>query len=657
MVAQPWVGFKRGVANAFLVLSREQKMEAEALASAKGEHAGAESSKRSVAPAAWQLAATMRRRVLLLLVVLTTCCMTALLASTQPLADHTLLRVAHLSLFALLFAWVAAGFFTAMMGFWVQLRGDPHAISAAGLPRGALRADARTAVIMPICNEQVTTVFAGLRATCESLAATGAAELFDVYVLSDTADPALRAAEIAAWESLRNSAGTGVRVYYRWRERRTRRKAGNVADFCRRWGRNYLYMVVLDADSVMTGECLVTLVRLMEAHPQAGIIQTAPRTCGADTLHARAQQFAGRVAGRLFTMGMRYWQLGESHYWGHNAIIRVEPFMRHCGLAALTAKDGSKQHVLSHDFMEAALMGRAGYQTWLVSDLEGSYEQQPANLLEELQRDRRWCQGNMLNARLIAEPGLSGVHRAMLATGVMAYASAPLWLAYLLLGSAIWLLGESTPPAEVSGMPVEMIGLWAATALMLFLPRVLGVATIVLNGEQSGYGGTVALIKGAVLEAGLSMFQAPLRMIGHTVSVLVAVTGLSLEWKSPAREAQDIGWGTAGRYFALLTGVLAVLMLGVWLINPGAIAWMLPVVLPLVLAVPFTVLTSQTALGKRLRASRLLLIPEELRVPGVLQHAWSYAKGTPIRLWAERLARPTSGSVRLPAKLARKSAA
>ena len=627
MVAQPWTGFRRGLAQAIFG------------AGATGESAPAA---EIAQPAPWQQAAARRRNALLWLIGLSTCGTTALLAATQPLADHPVLRIAHLMLFALLFAWIAAGFFTAMMGFLVQLRGDPHAISVKGMARGPLRADARTAVIMPICNEQVTTVFAGLRATCESLAATGAAELFDVYVLSDTADPALRAAELAAWESLRNSAGTGVRVYYRVRERRTRRKAGNVADFCRRWGRNYRYMVVLDADSVMTGECLVTLVRLMQAHPQAGIIQTAPRTCGLDTLHARAQQFAGRVAGRLFTVGMRYWQLGDSHYWGHNAIIRVEPFMRHCGLAPIEAKDGTQKHVLSHDFMEAALMGRAGYQTWLVSDLEGSYEQQPANLLEELQRDRRWCQGNMLNARFIAEPGLSGVHRAMLATGVMAYASAPLWLCYLLLGSAIWLLGDAAPVEKTAGVPIEIIGLWAATGVMLFLPRVLGVASIVLNGEQREYGGTLNLVKGAVLEAGLSMFQAPLRMVGHTMSVLVAVTGLRLDWKSPAREAQDIEWGAATRHFAPMVGVMSALTIAALLINPGAMPWLLPVVLPLLLAVPCTVFTSQVGLGRRVRAGGLLLIPEERRVPSVLQHAWSYAKGTPIRLWAERLARRAS---------------
>src|SRR5690606_29562894 len=344
-------------------------------------------------------------------------------------------------LFALLFAWVAAGCLTAIMGFFVMLRGDPHAMSRHSADNSRpLSPQARTALIMPICNEDVATVFAGLRASCESLAATGEGELFDVFILSDSSDPAIRAAELSAWRTLRETLGS-ARIHYRWRPVRTKRKAGNVADFCRRWGRDFRYMIVLDADSVMSGDCMVTLVRLMETHPKAGILQTAPQAVGHATLHARAQQFASRVTGRLFTAGMQYWQLGEAHYWGHNAIIRVAPFMKHCALAALPGKGALSGDILSHDFVEAALMRRAGYHVWLVHDLTGSYEQQPPHILAELQRDRRWCQGNLQNARLIAEPGLHAVHRGMLATGAMSYLSAPLWLGYVALGAALWLVG------------------------------------------------------------------------------------------------------------------------------------------------------------------------------------------------------------------------
>jgi membrane glycosyltransferase len=259
------------------------------------------------------------------------------------------------------------------MGAWVMHRGDRHGLGLrnahAPIERGA-----RTAIVMPICNEDVATVFAGLRATCESLAVTGVLSLFDIYLLSDSADPAVRAAEQRAWQRLRQTLGDGAvgdggRVFYRWRRRRTRRKAGNIADFCRRWGRNYRYMVVLDADSIMHGDTLVALVRLMEQHPRAGIVQTLPQGFGHGTVHARLQQFGNRVTGRLFALGMAYWQLGESHYWGHNAILRVAPFMRHCGLGPLPGRGGLAGEILSHDFVEAALMRRAGYEVWLAPHL------------------------------------------------------------------------------------------------------------------------------------------------------------------------------------------------------------------------------------------------------------------------------------------------
>ncbi|SHL98587.1 membrane glycosyltransferase [Rhizobacter sp. OV335] len=637
MVAQPWRGFTRSLGELLVGtlagLGRLVQPGARAAVAAPAAPAQA--------PEAWERAAKARRRVLLGLVALSAAGATALLATVLPQHESAWLRNLQIGLYALLFAWVSAGFFTAMMGFWVLWRGDRHAMSASSVGNEPIHKAARTAIIMPICNEQVSTVFAGLRATVESLAATGASSLFDVYVLSDTNDPEIRAAELAAWAELRAEGGLADRIYYRWRTIRTKRKAGNVADFCRRFGKDYRYMVVLDADSVMSGDCLVKLVRLMEANPDAGILQTAPQACGLDTVHARSQQFAGRVAGRLFTAGMQYWQLGESHYWGHNAIIRVEPFMKHCGLAPLKGRGGLSGEILSHDFVEAALMRRAGYHVWLVHDLHGSYEQQPPNLLEELQRDRRWCQGNLQNARLIAEPGLHGVHRAMLLTGALAYLSAPLWLAFVLLGAGLWMFGGHPVFGATRELPVEMALLWLATAVMLAMPRVMGVAAIVMTKQQHRYGGTVALIKGAVLEGGLSVLQAPVRMMAHTLFVVVALTGLKLDWKSPPREASDIGWADAARRFMFISGGVALLSALVLWVQPQATLWLAPMGLPLLLAVPLVVLTSRSGLGQRLLANKLLLTPEEHSAPTVLRRAWAHARrAAPVRQFRDALNDP-----------------
>ncbi|CAN7646367.1 glucans biosynthesis glucosyltransferase MdoH [Variovorax sp. LjRoot84] len=619
MAPRPWRGFWNSIGTALLV-----KLGAGSAAQAARGAAPARAAKQP-----WQRAATQRRLAFMALTVFSTLIASTLFARVQPDYDNLWLEYSQIALYGLLSGWVVTGFVTALMGFYVSVRGDKHALSAKQVADHPMNPEARTAIIMPICNEDVATVFAGLRATCESVAATGHARQFDVFVLSDSYTPEVAAAERAAWEELRAALAESpnqpqVEVYYRLRKRRTHRKAGNVADFCRRWGKDYRYMVVLDADSVMSGDCLTSMVKLMEANPTAGIIQTATQAIGHVTLHARAQQFASRMTGRLFTLGMQFWQLGESHYWGHNAILRVEPFMEHCALAPIKGTGGMSGGIMSHDFVEAALMRRAGYHVWLVADLVGSYEQQPPDLLAELQRDRRWCQGNLQNARLMAEPGLHSVHRAMFVTGTMAYVSAPLWLAFLTLGTALWLTGSSVV-AHWLVMPMELAGLWLWTLCLLFLPRILGIAAVLMRGEQRQYGGIGSLLKSAALESALAIVQAPVRMLAHSLFVIVALTGIKLDWKSPPREAAAVPWRIAAAQLAPMTLVIAALAVGIALIDAGALAWLMPVGLPLLLAIPLTVLTSQIALGNSLRDRGFLLIPEESRSPAVLRRAWMHA--------------------------------
>ncbi|MGI4779587.1 MAG: glucans biosynthesis glucosyltransferase MdoH [Janthinobacterium lividum] len=617
MTPRPWRGFWNSVGTATLVKLG----------------AGDKSASTAPAPTAaelpWQRAAKQRRLVFMALALVSTVLASTLFAGVQPDYDNVWLEYGQIGLYGLLSGWVVTGFVTALMGFYVSVRGDKHSLSAKQVVGHPMNPEARTAIIMPICNEDVATVFAGLRATCESVAATGHAKHFDVFVLSDSYAPATAAAERAAWEDLRMALAESpnqpqVEVYYRLRTRRTHRKAGNVADFCRRWGKDYRYMVVLDADSVMSGDCLTSMVKLMEANPTAGIIQTATQAIGHVTLHARAQQFASRVTGRLFTLGMQFWQLGESHYWGHNAIIRVQPFMEHCALAPVKGTGGMSGGIMSHDFVEAALMRRAGYHVWLCADLVGSYEQQPPDLLSELQRDRRWCQGNLQNARLMAEPGLHPVHRAMFVTGTMAYASAPLWLAFLTLGTALWLSGSSIV-SNWNVLPMELAGLWLWTLILLFLPRILGITAVMMRGEQRQYGGLRGLLKSSALESALAIVQAPVRMLAHSLFVIVALTGIKLDWKSPPREAAAVPWRIAFNQLAPMSLVVCVLAVGIALIDPSALIWLMPVGLPLLLAIPLTVLTSQIALGTTLRDRGFLLVPEESRSPAVLRRAWMHA--------------------------------
>jgi len=614
MHAHPWFGFLKGMAFAMWPgMAWPQPARARTDA------------------ATWRLAAAQRRLLLLASAFALGGVGLALQLAAAP-GDTTPAWAVATALSTLLFAWVGVGFVTALMGAWVLWRGDPQGLHLRE-PNAPIDRQARTALIMPICNEDIATVFGGLRATCESLASTGALGLFDIFVLSDTSDQALVAAEKQAWARLSASLGDlpvreGGRIFYRQRRRRTRRKAGNVADFCRRWGAQYRYMIVLDADSTMRGDTLVKLVRLMEQEPHAGIIQTLPQSSGHSTLHARAQQFGSRVTGRLFAAGMAYWQLGDSHYWGHNAILRVAPFMRHCALAPLPGRGGLAGDILSHDFVEAALMGRAGWDVWLVPELQGSWEQNPPHLLDELQRDRRWCQGNLQNARLIAEPGWRPAHRAMFATGAMAYLTGPLWLAFVVAGLA-------------SGGGGISLALWALTLLLLLLPRVLGVLGVLQRGEQGQYGGVARLVWGAVTELMLSALQAPLRMVAHSSFVIGALTGLRLDWKSPARADAAVGWHAAfARVGALCLaalgglGALLLALRGRAAATPQALLQLLPLLLPLGLAAPFAVATGHPRLGAWFDRLGLFWMADERRLPRPL------AQAAARRAWLDLIPKP-----------------
>jgi membrane glycosyltransferase len=576
-------------------------------------------------PDGWQLRATaaLRRLLLALLVLAQTGGFAyGLVNYVLPYHGQQPLELAILALSTILFAWVSLGFWTAVTGFLVMMLGrDRHAITRSAAPGAALPTEARTAVVMPICNEAVARVFAGLRATYESVAAVGALGHFDFFVLSDSSEPDTLAAERHAWRQLCESVGGFGHVFYRWRRHRIKRKSGNVADFCRRWGSQYRYMVVMDADSVMTGECLTTLVRLMEANPTSGIIQTVPRGAGRDTPYARVQQFATQIYGPLFTAGLQFWQLGESYYWGHNAIIRVAPFMRHCALGRLPGRGPLAGEILSHDFVEAALMRRAGWKVWMAYDLAGSYEEMPPNLLDELKRDRRWCRGNLINSRLFLWGSLHPAHRAVFMTGVMAYVSAPLWLLSLALSSAFAVLSTVVAPTYFVA-PRQLFPIWPewdarstllftlVTVGVLFLPKILGAILALRRGARP-FGGGAGLTLSVLLEMLLSAALAPVRMLFHTQFVLAALTNLQFSWKSPPREDAETTWGEATRRHGLHT-LFGLGWAGVvyWL-APGYLLWMLPIVGALVLAIPISVLSSRVAIGRALRRVRLFVIPEE----------------------------------------------
>ncbi len=584
----------------------------------------------------WTRVAHRRRLLLSVLVLIPSVVASAFMVDVLPHQGGTWLEVAIVLFFGALFGWISIGFWTALLGFLLLVaRRDRFAITQleGGSEPETIDAGARTAIIMPICDEPVDRVFAGLRAIHRSLERAKALDHFHFFVLSDSSTPGTWVREEEAWSDWCRATGGFGRIFYRRRRVRLRRKSGNVADFCRRWGAQYRYMVTLDADSVMSGETLVRLVRMMERHPDVGMIQTAPVAVNRRSLLARVQQFAGRIYGPMFAAGLHFWQLGDGQYWGHNTIIRIAPFMRHCSLPRLPGRPPLGGEILSHDFVEAALMGRAGWTLWLAYDLGGSYEEVPSTLLEEMKRDRRWCQGNLQHLRLLFTEGLFGAHRALFLNGVLSYVTALLWFSFLTLSTAEAVVnalrepeyfphGASLFPEWPVWRPDWALTLLAVTGMILFLPKVLGVLLIIFRfkgRDPAAFGGAAKLTISVFLEVVLSSLLAPIRMVFHSRFVVQNLLGRTVVWRSQTREDAETSWREAFRHHGLDTLVASAWGTALYWLNPDYFWWITPIIGALILSIPLSVWASRVSLGERARALGLFLVPEESRPPAEIR--------------------------------------
>lgn len=574
--------------------------------------------------ASWRPVAFRRRLLLVVLVAAQTLAGLWLFAQSLPDQAGSWPITAALLVFGILFAWIGVGFWTAVFGF-VALRfgGDPSNLGRQFPSPETETADlAPTAVVLPIYHEPVQRTLAGLKAIYRELEQTGRAKAVDFYLLSDSRDPEVWLEEQAACAELRQVLGAHQRLFYRRRTINQNYKSGNIADFLRRWGRQYRYMVVLDADSLLSASCISRLIGLMESRPQAGIIQTTPRLGRAETRFARLQQFANRCYGRLYSAGLASIQLGEATYWGHNAIIRTEPFMRHCGLRKLRGPGLFRGPVLSHDFIEAALMGRAGYEVWLEPSISGSFEESPPTLEDDLVRDRRWCRGNLQHLWLLATLGrLRLAHRMALVTGILSYLASPLWLLFLGLSGYVALAGPESAPALPGVLANADTGsdrgvlLVAITALLLFGPRLLALLDQGLAKRAVKFGGMLRLCASTLTETLAALALAPIRMFAHTLYVLRALLNFSVGWQGQNRtdnSDQRTRLRRFGLPVAMAAGTLGLIQ---WQV-PALTPWALPVTLPVLLA---PLLTGW--LNRKPAGAGWLQTPEDHKAPAVIDLA------------------------------------
>ncbi len=564
--------------------------------------------------------------LLTLLVLIPAIVASQFMLAVLPHPGYGDLNGALAAVFGVLFGWIS-------IGLWISLAG---ALSLLARARSRLQApaatsrEARVALVVPVFREDPRPVCARIESIYRSLEAAGRLAQFDFFLLSDSNDADAWVEEEVAWAGLRARLGGDARIYYRRRRINIKRKSGNIADFCRRWGLQYRYMVVLDADSLMSGEVLGRMVDLMEHNPSVGLIQTLPAAIHQNTLFGRVQQFASRLYGPVFAAGLHFWHMGEGHYWGHNAIIRVAPFVRHCALPRLPGKGAFGGEIMSHDFVEAALLRRAGWEVWLEPSLEGSYEETPSTLLDELKRDRRWAQGNIQHMRLIFARGFVPLHRAVFVNGIMSYGSSLLWFIFLLLSTAEVVLHVLVPPRYFPStrvlFPVWPVWhpQWAAmllwfTLAILFVPKILSIGLALLDRRVRGFGGLSRLLAGVLSESVLSSLLAPVRMLFHTVFVVSVLAGRKTQWGPQARGDVATTWRQALRYHG--PGTMLAMTWGafVYALSPKYFWWLLPVMGAWIVAIPLSVWLSRVGPGRAARAAGLFVTPEESHPPPLLR--------------------------------------
>lgn len=543
------------------------------------------------------------------------------------------LEVVFLGLFTLLFAWVALSFVSALAGFVLIVTRRRRRLGLR--PEDPLPTPSvRTALLMPTYNEEPQRLMAGLQAIYESVRDTGRLAQFDFFILSDTTRGAIRVEEVLEFHRLRQRLDGATNLYYRHRADNSERKAGNIAEWVRRFGAAYPQMLILDADSLMTGDTIVRLAWGMEQHPDVGLIQSLPLIVNGNTLFARMQQFAGRVYGPVIAHGVAWWHGTESNYWGHNAVIRTKAFADHAGLPKLGGIRPFRGHVLSHDFVEAALIRRGGWACHMTPALGGSFEEGPPSLTDLLVRDRRWCQGNMQHIAVLPTRGLHWISRVHFLIGIGHYFTAPMWAMMMLIGIAIPLeqagalvslqaLENFSPVSYWRSLdPERIVYVFLATLFGLFAPKVMGYLAALADPKvRRGCGGALRMVASVLIESVLAALMAPIVMYVQSRGVAEVLAGRDSGWDAQRRDDGSMPLSALVRRYGGLSLFGLVMGVAAYFVSPALAAWMSPVVIGLVFAIPIVALTSARGPGQFLRRLQLLSIPEETAPPPILVRA------------------------------------
>jgi membrane glycosyltransferase len=550
----------------------------------------------------------------------------ALMAATLFAAGPDPIGLAMLLMFAVTLPWTTIGFWNAAIGFALMcFTRDAAALVAPHLRKFNVddRITSATALLVCVRNEDPRRLARNLDWMGEGLVASGEAGWFHLYILSDSNDAAIAAAEQELAAALTQKFAGRLAVSYRRREHSSGFKAGNIRDFCERWGQLHRYAIVLDADSLMTPRAMLRLVRVMQAAPRIGILQTLVTGLPSASAFARIFQFGMRLGMRSYTLGAASWQGDCGPYWGHNAILRLAPFTEHCQLPVLPGEPPLGGHVLSHDQLEAVLMRRAGYEVRVLPEEDGSWEENPPNLPEFIRRDLRWCQGNMQYFHFLGLRGLLPVSRCQLVLAIVMYLSAPAWLAFMLLG-----LLRQLPFRMDLGLILFFI-----TLAMGLAPKLATLADVLIRRElRQAYGGPLRILASALLEFFATLLIAPIAAVAVSLFIAGLPFGRRVGWTTQQRDTESLPFSVAAQCLWPQTLLGIILAAWFWQVAPGAVWYWAPLVLGLAGAIPLAIITAHPAVGRAMAAAGLCRIPEEARRTATDEPAALFAPFAPPAL-------------------------
>jgi membrane glycosyltransferase len=561
-----------------------------------------------------------RQALFFALVAVTILGMSWLCAAALSVGSFGALDAALVALFAITLPWTVISFWNATIGLIImRFARDPVAAvtPVAGRVRGDEPITASTAILLCIRNEPPERVIRWLTPMLDGLAGLRVGDRFHLYVLSDTSEASIAVAEAERFRALGDAWRDRLPIVYRRRELNAGFKAGNIRDFCERWGADHDFALVLDADSVMTAPAVLRLVRIMQMEPRLGILQSLVIGMPSMSAFARLFQFGMRLSMRSYTIGSAWWQGDCGPYWGHNAILRLAPFMAHCELPLLPESALVSGHVLSHDQIEAVLMRRAGYEVRVLADEGESFEQNPPTLIEFIRRDMRWCQGNMQYWHFLVMGGLRPVSRYQLGFAMLMFLDSPAWMGLLVLGTMAVAIAGS-PAAFIR--PDAGLALFVTVLIMWFAPNIATAIDVLARPKlRRAFGGATRFIASALAQTLFVLLLLPIMWFGHTLFLIRLLLGRSVGWTAQARDDHRIPLAVAAQQLwpeTLLGGcVLALLALTV----PSAIPYALFISGGLVLSIPLAMLTAEPGLGRALVGIGFCRLPEETAPPPELR--------------------------------------